>query len=78
LEANAVMNTEVPDLGARPQADASAASRELPPAALRALREAATRRAESKPARPREFNGRGGLDPVRFGDWEVKGLASDF
>ena len=27
---------------------------------------------------PRELNGRGGLDPVRYGDWEVKGLASDF
>ncbi len=27
---------------------------------------------------PRELNGRDGLDPVRYGDWEVKGLASDF
>ncbi|HTZ67434.1 MAG TPA: DUF1674 domain-containing protein, partial [Roseiarcus sp.] len=22
--------------------------------------------------------GRGGLDPVRYGDWEVRGIASDF
>ena len=36
----------------------------------------AARRAQ--PASPREFNGRGGPDPVRYGDWEVKGLASDF
>ncbi|MGA8447292.1 MAG: DUF1674 domain-containing protein, partial [Roseiarcus sp.] len=43
-----------------------------------ALEEAAARRAEPKPAAPREFNGRGGPDPVRYGDWEVKGLASDF
>ncbi|MFZ0604135.1 MAG: DUF1674 domain-containing protein, partial [Roseiarcus sp.] len=34
--------------------------------------------AEAKPAPPRELNGRGGLDPARYGDWEVKGLASDF
>ena len=26
----------------------------------------------------REINGRGGLEPVRYDDWEVKGLASDF
>ena len=25
-----------------------------------------------------EFGGRGGLDPARYGDWEVKGIASDF
>ena len=27
---------------------------------------------------PREFGGRGGHEPVRYGDWEMKGLASDF
>jgi hypothetical protein len=27
---------------------------------------------------PPEHHGRGGLDPARYGDWEVKGLASDF
>ena len=27
---------------------------------------------------PIEFEGRGGLEPTRFGDWEVKGIASDF
>jgi hypothetical protein len=54
------------------------AARELPPAAQRALREAEARRAEGKPTPPAEFNGRGGLDPARYGDWEVKGLASDF
>jgi hypothetical protein len=50
----------------------------LPPAAVRALEEAAARRAERKASPPRELSGRGGLDPVRYGDWEVKGLASDF
>ena len=64
--------------GPHPEAEASAPHRDLPPAALRALKEAAARRAEPKPASPRELDGRGGLDPVRYGDWEVKGLASDF
>ena len=54
------------------------AARELPPAARRALAEAEARRAEAKPDAPHELNGRGGLDPARYGDWEVKGLASDF
>ena len=64
---------------ARPPAGRRAGPpRDLPPAARRALEEAAARRAEPKPAAPREFNGRGGPDPVRYGDWEVKGLASDF
>ncbi|HLX98283.1 MAG TPA: DUF1674 domain-containing protein [Roseiarcus sp.] len=50
----------------------------MPPAAQRALAEAEARRAEAKRAPPREVNGRGGLDPARYGDWEVKGIASDF
>ena len=50
----------------------------LSPEARRALAEAEARRAQAKPQRPCEFNGRGGLDPVRYGDWEVKGIASDF
>ena len=72
-----VMSTRVPGFGADPAAG-KGAERDLPPAARRALEEAQTRRAQSAPARPRELNGRGGLDPVRYGDWEVKGLSSDF
>jgi len=59
-------------------------SRPLPEAALRALAEAAARRSErgkAGPAKSRavnEIGGRGGLDPSRYGDWEVNGLASDF
>ena len=26
----------------------------------------------------KEINGRDGLDPVRYGDWEINGLACDF
>lgn len=57
----------------------------LTPAAQRALAEAAERRrlakqAEEEAARtaPKELNGRDGPDPVRYGDWEVKGIISDF
>jgi hypothetical protein len=55
--------------------------RSLSPAAQRALAEAAQRRAEidrKLAERPEEFNGRKGPDPTRYGDWEVKGIASDF
>jgi len=55
--------------------------RALTPAAQRALAEAEARRAEIEArvaALPRELGGRGGTEPVRYGDWEVKGLASDF
>ena len=52
----------------------------LSPPAQRALAEAEARRqaAASAPQQPTELDGRGGLDPVRYGDWEVKGIASDF
>ena len=51
----------------------------LPPAAQRALAEAAERRKKAKEAeRPAELGGRDGPDPVRFGDWEKKGIAIDF
>lgn len=53
--------------------------RELSPAARRALEEAAARRAaQEQTVPPREINGRGGPEPVRYGDWEIKGIASDF
>lgn len=54
--------------------------RSLPAAAERALAEAEARRkaARRKPAPAKEIGGRGGLDPARYGDWEVKGIASDF
>ena len=53
-------------------------ARPIPEAAKRALAEAEERRrAAAAPAAP-ERNGRGGLDPARYGDWEVKGIAADF
>lgn len=52
----------------------------LPPAARRALAEAEARRkeADAKAALPTELGGRDGPEPVRYGDWEKKGLAIDF
>jgi len=48
-------------------------------AAERALAEAEARRnAAAAGALPKEINGRDGPEPTRFGDWEVKGIASDF
>jgi hypothetical protein len=57
----------------------------LPPAAQRALAEAEARRREAAEhaneranARPKELNGPKGPEPTRYGDWETKGIASDF
>ena len=55
------------------------ASKRIAEAAERALAEAEARRAAAKAAEmPKEFGGREGPEPVRFGDWERKGIAVDF
>ena len=52
---------------------------DLPPAAKRALAEAeARRKAQAKLDLPPELGGRNGPEPVRYGDWEKKGIAVDF
>jgi hypothetical protein len=61
--------------------DRAIEQRPLSPAAQRALAEAAARRAErdrTAPDCPKEISGRDGSEPTRYGDWEVKGLTSDF
>jgi len=58
-----------------------AARKPITPAAARALAEATARRAEIDrlaAAGNSEQGGRGGLDPARYGDWEIKGLTADF
>ena len=53
----------------------------LSPAAARAVAEAEARRKaidDAQAKQPAEKGGRGGLDPARYGDWEIKGLTSDF
>jgi hypothetical protein len=70
-----------------PASSASAApeganeKRPLSPAAQRALAEAAARRGEREKGAgnaEKEAGGRGGLEPTRYGDWEINGLAADF
>lgn len=57
------------------------ARKPLPEAAKRALAEAEARRAEAAKhaaTRAEEFQGPKGPEPTRYGDWETKGIASDF
>ena len=69
--------TDDPSLPATP----AGARKELTPAARRALAEAEARRqaaaANARPA-PKELQGPKGPEPTRYGDWENKGIASDF
>jgi hypothetical protein len=78
-------NTERPSPQATPSAADAPARKPLSPAAQRALAEAAARRAEADrlaaeaaKSRPRELHGPKGPEPTRYGDWENKGIASDF
>ncbi|MFV0369228.1 MAG: DUF1674 domain-containing protein [Hyphomicrobiaceae bacterium] len=54
----------------------------LTPEAQRALAEAEERRrqdlSQNEAQKPREVGGRDGPDPIRYGDWEKGGIASDF
>lgn len=61
--------------------DKSKTDETMPDAAKRALAEAEARRLEEQKNQieaAREIDGRGGLDPARYGDWEKKGIAVDF
>ncbi len=54
-------------------------SKKLTPAAERALKEAEARRAAERQAEaPKENPPRRGPEPTRYGDWEKKGITSDF
>jgi hypothetical protein len=57
--------------------DAEGPGRVLTPEAERALAEAEARRKEAAP-QPPEHGGPAGPEPTRYGDWERKGIASDF
>jgi hypothetical protein len=75
--------TDTPDTNPDRLLEGAAPGKPLSPAARRALEEAAQRRLEidaraAELAKQKELQGRGGLEPVRYEDWEVKGLASDF
>ncbi len=67
---------QTPDIPEMTEAERRAT---LPEAAQRALAEADARRAaEADTPRPTELGGRKGPEPVRYGDWEKKGIAIDF
>jgi len=51
----------------RPQSKRSAAAPEAP-----------ADKPATEGAEPKEVGGRGGLEPTRYGDWEVKGICVDF
>ncbi|MGJ8627022.1 MAG: DUF1674 domain-containing protein [Sulfitobacter sp.] len=66
----------IPDAPQHPRPEPE---QDLPPAARRALAEAEERRKKTDMlAMPNEVGGRDGPEPVRYGDWEKKGLAVDF
>jgi hypothetical protein len=73
------MNDETSKIDAQPGYESS--PKALTPEATRALAEAEARRVkylEKEASAPKEIGGRGGKEPGRYGDWEVKGLTSDF
>ena len=59
--------------------EANVSGRKLSPAAMRALKEAEERHQLAQPLEfPPETGGRGGAEPARYGDYEIKGRAIDF
>jgi hypothetical protein len=75
-------NVAMTDEPSQPLKPATPSERKpLPEAAKRALAEAEARRqaaaADAKPA-AKEYQGPKGPEPTRYGDWENKGIASDF
>ena len=81
MASKGVCNVIIPT-NSKASSDADVAGEtDLPDAARRALVEAAQRRVAErtgKAPRQREVNGRPGPEPIRYGDWENKGIASDF
>lgn len=63
----------------RPLSEAEIQAR-IAEAGRRALAEAEARRqaAAAAPALPKEVGGRQGPEPTRYGDWEKKGIVTDF
>lgn len=67
-----------------PKSSEEAVKRRIREAGERARAEAEARRqaladaAANEKSPPKEISGRDGPDPIRYGDWEVKGIASDF
>ncbi|GAA0785128.1 DUF1674 domain-containing protein [Roseibium denhamense] len=74
-------SAEAPSLKSDPAEVPKKNFEDLPPAAQRALKEAEARRKEIDDrhnSMEKEVDGRGGLEPTRYDDWEIKGLTVDF
>ncbi|MDF2813067.1 MAG: hypothetical protein K0S56_4098 [Microvirga sp.] len=74
---------DTPDTSPEPPIIGAAPGKALTPEAQRALAEAVARRQEidaraAELGKTKEHQGRGGLDPVRYADWEINGRAADF
>lgn len=77
----AYTQSEAPSLKTEVESAPKKRFEDLPPAAQRALQEAEERRRQidaKQKAMATEINGRGGLEPTRYDDWEIKGLTVDF
>lgn len=73
------MTLPKPEHASGTRVDPDALDTRLTPAARRALDEAeARRKAALDETSPVELGGRKGPEPTRYGDWEKKGIASDF
>lgn len=76
------MPTDTPSAPSNPDKTVATKKQDKPQStpAQRALEEATARRKKllDTAVGPEEIGGRGGLDPSRYGDWEVKGVISDF
>jgi hypothetical protein len=74
------LDDKQPEEGMKPKSPIENEAGQLSLEAQRALAEAGERRrqAASQSPPPAEFGGRSGPDPVRYGDWETGGIASDF
>ena len=79
------MSDDTPNADSRPDRGPEEAApdptADMTPAARRALAEAEARRKavdEKVRSMPKELGGRDGPEPARYGDWERKGIASDF
>jgi hypothetical protein len=68
---------KTPIIGQNPEATAPAGTQAQPPAAPEAATPQEDASRDGAPAAP-EVGGRGGLDPVRYGDWEKNGRCIDF
>jgi hypothetical protein len=81
INASKITGNDVMTQKQKPADEQQPPKRELTPEAVRALAEASERRRQAEIERaqsPTEVGGRAGPDPVRYGDWEKGGIASDF